>query len=183
MIYGGNNSPATCHLTLPPKGLTTLSPAKSSIDATRDVDLRPSTIDNRSTLTMAKSTTAFTGGKLSLKGDKKKPKKKTKSSKHHGKGDESRATPSGSAGAAGGGGRRYHPDDDDSGGGVDEDHRAKTTNSHNDNSSSSDDEELTAAEKRSRKFKKQRERKELEQVVRYVTVCGIIRVHRVIIIL
>ena len=108
-------------------------------------------------LTMAKSAgSAFTGGKLSLKGDKTKPKKKSMTSKpkRHGKIDESDNT-SASANSAG---RRSHPDD------IDETN--KNTNVHNNNSS--DDEDLTAAEKLSRKFKQQRERKELEQVVRCV---------------
>jgi hypothetical protein len=106
---------------------------------------------------MAKSAgSAFTGGKLSLKGDKTKPKKKSTTSKpkRHGKIDESDNT-SASANSAG---RRSHSD------GIDETN--KNTNVHNNNSS--DDEDLTAAEKRSRKFKQQRERKELEQVVRCV---------------
>lgn len=101
---------------------------------------------------MAKSAnSAFTGGKLSLKGDKKKPKKKSKTSKHHGKIDPSALASRG----------RSNPDDSD-----DEDHRAKTNNGKDNNSS--DEEDLTAAEKRSRKFKKERERKELERVVRCV---------------
>ena len=108
-------------------------------------------------LTMAKSAgSAFTGGKLSLKGDKTKPKKKSMTSKPklHGKIDESDNTSSASANSAG---RRSHPDDS----------RVETNKNIHDNNSS-DDEDLTAAEKRSRKFKQQRERKELEQVVRCV---------------
>ncbi len=106
---------------------------------------------------MAKSSSsAFTGGKLSLKGDKKKPKKKTKTLKHHGKGDDE----SGKTSAAG---RSHHDDNSDDG-----DVRTKTNNDGHDKNSS-DDEDLTAAEKRSRKFKQQRERKELVQIVRCVT--------------
>ena len=121
----------------------------------------PSPINISHLSTMAKSAgSAFTGGKLSLKGDKTKPKKKSTTSKpkRHGKIDESDST-SASANSAG---RRSHPDD------IDETN--KSTNVHNNNSS--DDEDLTAAEKRSRKFKQQRERKELEQVVRCVTMYG-----------
>jgi hypothetical protein len=107
---------------------------------------------------MAKSAgSAFTGGKLSLKGDKTKPKKKSTTSKpkRHGKIDESDIT-SASANSAG---RRSHPDDS----------RVETNKNIHDNNSS-DDEDLTAAERRSRKFKQLRERKELEQVVRCVTI-------------
>ena len=84
--------------------------------------------------------TAFTGGKLSFKGDKKKAKKKSKRSKHLLEElDEGDVPVKASAGSS-------EPAD----AGRD-----------------SDDEDLTAAERRARKFIRERERKEMEQVVKY----------------
>mmetsp|Transcript_7031 Transcript_7031/g.14577 ORF Transcript_7031/g.14577 Transcript_7031/m.14577 type:complete len:126 (-) Transcript_7031:290-667(-) len=92
---------------------------------------------------MAKSSgSAFTGGKLSLKGDKKKKSKKKSSKSKHSLSDE------------------------------DSPHAKKASSNdrieekQQKNSSSSDEEgELTAAEKRLKSFKQKRERKEMEQIV------------------
>ncbi|KAL3795820.1 hypothetical protein ACHAW5_004770 [Stephanodiscus triporus] len=104
---------------------------------------------------MAKSAGAFTGGKLSLKGDKKKPKKKTKNSKH-GESTERDNVAKSSASSAQERSNQAH------GSGSDDDGYHDSKKNHHDGS---DDEGLTAAEKRSRKFKIQRERKEMEHVV------------------
>jgi protein FAM32A len=89
---------------------------------------------------MAKSGSAFTGGKLSLKGEKKKKSKKKSSKSKHSVGEDS----------------PYAND-------------AKKTSSMDEkqlnHSSSDEDEELTAAEKRSKSFKQKRERKEMEKIV------------------
>lgn len=92
---------------------------------------------------MAKSGSAFTGGKLSLKGDKKKKSKKKSSKSKHSLGDE------------------------------DSPHAKKASSNSNEidekqqkRSSSDDEEELTAAQKRSKSFKQKHERKEMEKIVK-----------------
>ncbi len=100
---------------------------------------------------MAKSAGAFTGGKLNLKGDKRKPKKKSKNTKHGEPSEGDRVAKSSNHNASSGSDDDGYHDDKKKSRGDD-----------------SDEEDLTAAEKRSLKFKLQRERKELEQVVRCV---------------
>lgn len=112
---------------------------------------------------MAKSAGAFTGGKLNLKGDKKKPKKKTKNSKH-GESSEGDKVAKSSASSA--------RERSNYGSGSDDDGYHDSKKNHHDGS---DDEGLTAAEKRSRKFKNQRERKEMEHVVRWVLLACLYR--------
>ena len=113
---------------------------------------------------MAKSVGAFTGGKLNLKGDKKRPAKKNSknSSKHGGESSEGcRGTAKSLAASS---------RSDRHGGGDDNDDDGYRNSGKKDRrgGDGSDDEDLTPAEKRSRKFKSQRERKEMEQVVRWV---------------
>lgn len=113
---------------------------------------------------MAKSVGAFTGGKLNLKGDKKRPAKKNSknSSKHGGESSEGdRGTAKSPAASS---------RSDRHGGGDDNDDDGYRNSGKKDRrgGDGSDDEDLTPAEKRSRKFKSQRERKEMEQVVRWV---------------
>ena len=94
-------------------------------------------------LTMAKSGgSAFTGGKLSLKGDKKKKSKKKSSKSKHSLGDEDSP----------------HAKKASSNDRIEEKQQKHS-------SSSDEEEELTAAEKRSKSFKQKRERKEMEQIV------------------
>ncbi|KAL7526495.1 hypothetical protein ACHAWF_001792 [Thalassiosira exigua] len=94
---------------------------------------------------MGKSS-SFTGGKLSLKGDKKKSKKKSKKAKH-GLGESSEGNDVAAASPSLSRSRDAYESSDD------------------ERRSHSEDEGLTAAEKRSRKFKRQQERKEMEKVV------------------
>lgn len=105
---------------------------------------------------MAKSSSssAFTGGKLSLKGDKKKAKKRSKKSKHLLEDTEQSDMAAKTSAAL-----SQQTDYLDNTIGDD---RNRDKNEHRD---SSDDDDLTAAEKRSRKFKRKRERKEMGQVV------------------
>ena len=113
------------------------------------------------------------GGKLNLKGGSSstKPKKKTKTSKF-GEVDKEVAAKS-SARAASSSSMKYH--DSDNG------------RNHHDDNNNEEDEDLTAAEKRSRKFKQMREKKEMEQVVRWakllstciVSVCSVCILFRV----
>ncbi|KAL7531113.1 hypothetical protein ACHAXR_003854 [Thalassiosira sp. AJA248-18] len=91
---------------------------------------------------MAKSSGGFTGGKLNLKGDKKK-KKKSKKSKHR-LGESSELDVAAKS--------------------QEEPHKDESVDDKKEHHGSSDDESLTAAEKRARKFKQQRERVEMEQV-------------------
>ena len=114
------------------------------------------------------------GGKLNLKGGSSstKPKKKTKTSKF-GEVDKEVAAKS-SARAASSSSMKYH-DSTDNG------------RNHHDDNNNEEDEDLTAAEKRSRKFKQMREKKEMEQVVRWakllstciVSVCSVCILFRV----
>jgi hypothetical protein len=104
---------------------------------------------------MAKSTGTFMGGKLNLKGSSStKPKKKTKTSKF---GELDKEVAAKSSARAASSSMKYHASDADNG-----------RNLHDDNNNNDEDEDLTAAEKRSRKFKQMREKKEMEQVVRWV---------------
>ena len=97
------------------------------------------------------------GGKLNLKGGSSstKPKKKTKTSKF---GEVDKVAAKSLARAASSSSMKYHASDADDNG----------RNLHDDNNNNDEDEDLTAAEKRSRKFKQMREKKEMEQVVRWV---------------
>jgi hypothetical protein len=125
---------------------------------------------------MAKSSAvAFTGGKLNLKGDKKKPRgKKSRSSKHGGAssgGDEVAKKSSSASSMRRRGEERSNRDRASSSDESDDDgyHRSDNKGRKNrGNDGDDDDEDLTAAERRSLKFKHQRERKEMEQVVRCV---------------
>jgi hypothetical protein len=111
---------------------------------------------------MTKSAVAFTGGKLNLKGDKKRPaKKKTKNSKCGGESSEGEKATAKSSAASSRSDRHGSDDHDDDG------YRDSGKKDPR-GGDGSDDEDLTPAEKRSRKFKRQRERKEMEQVVRWV---------------
>jgi hypothetical protein len=116
---------------------------------------------------MAKSESvgAFTGGKLNLKGDKKRPAKKNSKnlSKHGGESSEGDRGTAKSPAASSRSDRHGGDDDDDDKGGY-----RNSGKKDRRGGDSSDDEDLTPAEKRSRKFKSQRERKEMEQVVRWV---------------
>jgi hypothetical protein len=114
---------------------------------------------------MAKSVSAFTGGKLNLKGDKKRPAKKNSknSSKHGGESSEGCRGTAKSLAASSRSDRHGGGDDDD-----DDDGNRNSGKKDRRGGDGSDDEDLTPAEKRSRKFKSQRERKEMEQVVRWV---------------
>ncbi|KAL9188365.1 hypothetical protein ACHAXT_006743 [Thalassiosira profunda] len=107
-------------------------------------------------LAMGKSSN-FTGGSLNFKGDKKKSKKKSKKSKHKIGDDDSDATKASPSKS-----RREEKSRYQDGSGGDEG-AAYGKNGHP--SSDTDEEELTAAEKRSRKFKKQRETEEMKKVV------------------
>ena len=112
---------------------------------------------------MAKS--AFMGGKLNLKGDKKRPAKKNSknSSKHGGESSEGDRATAKSPVASSRSDRHDGNDDND-----DNDGYRDSGKKNRRGSDGSDDEGLTPAEKRSRKFKSQREKKEMEQVVRWV---------------
>ena len=110
---------------------------------------------------MAKSAGAFTGGKLNLKGDKRKPKKKSKNTKHGEPSEGDRVAKSSASSAQ----RDERSNHNASSGSDDDGYYDDKKKSRGDDS---DEEDLTAAEKRSLKFKLQRERKELEQVVRCV---------------
>ena len=94
---------------------------------------------------MAKSGgSAFTGGKLSLKGDKKKKSKKKSSKSKHSLGDEDSPRA-----------KKESSKND----GIDETQQKR-------GGSSDEEEELTAAEKRSKSFKQKHERKEMEKIVK-----------------
>ena len=86
---------------------------------------------------MAKSGSAFTGGKLSLKGEKKKKSKKKSSKSKHSVGEDAPCVNDAKKASSM----------------VDEKQQLKH------------EEELTAAEKRSKSFKQKRERKEMEKIV------------------
>ena len=113
---------------------------------------------------MAKSVSAFTGGKLNLKGDKKRPAKKNSknSSKYGGESSEGDRVTAKSLAASSRSDRHGGGDDDD------DDGNRNSGKKDRRGGDGSEDEDLTPAEKRSRKFKSQRERKEMEQVVRWV---------------